>query len=239
MNYYQKIAGYYDALMESGYYDHAKLAQTVHSVIGSGKKVLEIGVGTGKMVEELAAIDPSSDFCGVDFSGAMIEIANRRLSNRFPMVECDISTMELDQTFDVVLSCGGAWIVQKSDEGLCLGTHLFSPDKDRLGFEKVSKHLETGGRLVLSVHPPHTDRQLEMDNGMVYSQKVGDYQGGTDHFYLEKTYSFLQGDETLAEETMTLGFYKENIFQPMFTGAGFKPLGLTETEEFFVFEKVA
>ncbi|MGD1903754.1 MAG: hypothetical protein ACFB9N_16120 [Geitlerinemataceae cyanobacterium] len=78
-----------------------------------------------------------------------------------------------------------------------------------------------------------------MGNGITYSQEIGEYQGGKDHFFIEKTYSFTKEEEILAQETFTLGFYTESVFQKMLADVGLRPLGMTETGEFFLFEKAA
>ena len=43
--------------------------------------------------------------------------------------------------------------------------------------------------------------------------------------------------QPLAEEKLTLGFYKHTVFPEMLTDAGFSPLGMTDTEKFFVWQK--
>lgn len=237
VNYYQDIAGYYDLLMECGYYDRAQLAAAVKACIGDRKSILELGVGTGQMAKELLELDPTYDFGGIDFSAAMLEIAKRQLAGRASLVECDVANMNLGRTFDVVLSSGGTWVIVKSDQGLQLGTHLFDRENDMRGLQNTANHLAPGGIVLLSVHPPHCDRTLDLGNGMTYSQKIGENRGGTDHFYVEKTYSFSRGNETLAEEKLTLGFYAEDVSRSMFVKVGLRPLGLTETGEFFLLEK--
>lgn len=74
-NYYHGIADYYDLLMDGGYYNHESMAKSIQSAIGQRKKLLELGIGTGRLVEELLRLDSSYDLVGIDFSGAMIEIA--------------------------------------------------------------------------------------------------------------------------------------------------------------------
>ena len=53
MGDYTNMAGYYDVIMTSGYYDYAKI---VDSLVAHHpqRNVLEIGCGTGLILEELA-----------------------------------------------------------------------------------------------------------------------------------------------------------------------------------------
>ena len=162
MSCYQNIATYYDRLMESGYYDHNQLAERARSAMGGRTSVLELGVGTGQMAKALLALDPDYDFCGIDFSAAMLEIARKRFSDRIPLVECDIANMDLDREFEVALSSGGTWVIVQSGNELLLGTHLFDYEKDLQGLQKTAAHLVSGGIVMLSVHPPHTSRTLDL-----------------------------------------------------------------------------
>lgn len=239
MSYYQGIADYYDLLMDSGYYNHKELADAIQSAIGPRKRVLELGIGTGQFAEALLEADSTYELCGIDFSPAMIEVAKKRFSDSVPIIECDVAQMSLDRQFDVAVSCGGTWVMVQSDKELLLGTHLFNRENDFRGLQNVAEHLDPNGRLLLSVHPPHEDRELELSDGIVYSQQISERDGGTDHYSVEKTYSFKKDGSLLAEETLTLGFYRETASKSMLADAGFRPLGLTDEEKFFELEKVA
>ena len=239
MAYYQEIAHYYDLLMDGGYYDHELLATAIRSTIGQRKRVLELGIGTGRLAQALLKIDSTYDLVGIDFSPEMIEMAKKRLPNNIRLVECDVAKMNLECKFDAAISSGGTWVIVQSNNELLLGTHLFNRENDFCGLKNVAAHLEPGGILVLSVHPPHEDRDINLANGIIYSQKIGKYNGDSDHFFIEKTYSFTKNDSLLAEETLTLGFYKKTVFLKMLADVGFKPKGMTENGKFFVFEKLA
>jgi len=62
MNHYSDISQYYDLLMDAGYYDHEAVAGMVLSIIGQRrKKMLELGIGTGRLAREIVKIDSSCD----------------------------------------------------------------------------------------------------------------------------------------------------------------------------------
>ncbi len=238
VSHYQEIATYYDLLMDGGYYDHSFLAKIVHSAIGQRTTLLELGVGTGLLLQELLKVNPDYDLVGIDFSRAMVDIAKKRLPDHVSLVECDVATMDLGRTFEVAISSGGVWVIIQSGDELLLGTHLFNQENDVRGLQSVASHLKPGGMLLLSVHPPHEDRDLELENGIVYSQAIGKHKGTSEHFSIEKHYCFKEGKHTLAEEVITLGFYSSSIFLDMMASAGFKPLGMLDNKKFFAFEKV-
>ncbi len=237
MSHYAGIAGYYDQLMHGGYYDHEALSQTIFGVVGSGKNLLELGVGTGLMVQQMLKGDASAKLTGIDYSSAMLEIARDRLPEQVRLVECDVAEMELNDQFDAAFSTGGTWVIIQSEEGLLLGTHLYQAENDRRGLQKVAEHLVPGGLLLLSVHPPHQDHSLNLSEGLIYTQSLGAPSDQGEHFFLEKKYAFSRDQQSLAEDRVILGFYKESLYPKMMAAAGFRPLGLTNDEKFFVFKK--
>ena len=225
--------------MDGGYYNHEFLATSIQSRIGERQKVLELGSGTGQMAKALLQANSTYDLVGIDFSPEMIEIANQRLSHSIPIIHCDVAEMNLDRKFDAAISVGGTWVIVKSENELLLGTHLYNQEKDLRGLQNVADHLDIGGLLLLSVHSPHEDREVELENGIIYSQKIGKGNGDSDHFSREKTYSFSKQATVLAKETLTLGFYKDTVFLKMLADVGFKHLGMADAEKFFILEKVA
>lgn len=60
MNEYTGIADYYDLLMTSGYYNYEKIAKAIKTIISKDQKIIEIGVGTGLVLEQLSQLIDSS-----------------------------------------------------------------------------------------------------------------------------------------------------------------------------------
>ena len=73
-------------------------------------------------------------------------------------------------------------------------------------------------------------------SSIVYSQKVEGRNGTSDHYFLEKDYSFKRNGTLLAEDKLTLGFYKHTVFPGMLADAGFSPLGMTDNTKLQAFE---
>ena len=68
-NQYTNITEYYDLWITSGYYDYQTIAKAANLIIGNGRKILELGVGTGLLAQKYLEIDPNCEFTGVDFTG--------------------------------------------------------------------------------------------------------------------------------------------------------------------------
>ncbi|MGH3803906.1 MAG: class I SAM-dependent methyltransferase, partial [Pseudonocardiaceae bacterium] len=79
MNEYTNMVDYYDTLMTSGYYNYDAIAASLERYIGAGDDVLEVGVGTGLVMEQLNARCPACHLTGVDHTEAMLTIAQERV----------------------------------------------------------------------------------------------------------------------------------------------------------------
>lgn len=239
-NQYTGIAECYDLLMHAGYYDHEAMANAAHSVIGDRTRILELGVGTGLFAQcLLSRREPDCDLTGVDFTSSMLEIAQDRLGDEAELVEVDVTRMDLGETFDTAISSGGVWVViDDADDGLLLGTHLFDYDQEVRGLRNVNQHLESDGLLLLSIQEMHSDLDLQLPEGVVYSQQLSPPQErGDDHFTIQKTYRFTRRSEVLAEETLTLGFYRRHVMDAILSEAGFEFHCFDRDRRFFVCSK--
>lgn len=78
-NEYVEIVEYYDNLVTSGYYDFESLAKNLSNLLGARRKVLDIGIGTGLLSEQMLTL-ADYEIVGVDFSPKMLEIAQIKVS---------------------------------------------------------------------------------------------------------------------------------------------------------------
>jgi predicted TPR repeat methyltransferase len=235
LNQYTGITECYDLLMRAGYYEHDAMAKAADAVMGDRKKVLELGVGTGLFAQSLAATKPDCDITGVDFTASMLEIAQDRTGDDVRLVEADVTSMDLNDTFDTAISSGGVWVIIAAEDEFLLGTHLFDYDQEVAGLKNVSEHLEPDGLLLLSIQEMHHDLDLALPEGVVYSQRISSPEDPADHFMIEKRYTFMRGFDVLAEETLNLGFYRRHVMDQILGEAGFEFEGVDDTRQFFVY----
>jgi len=103
--------------------------------------LLDLGCGTGRHAVELAS--RGYEIVGVDLSEAMLERARRRATAEgaagTTFLQGDIATIELDRSFDAVLSMFAVVGYQLSDAAV------------RATFANVRRHLEPGGVFVFDV----------------------------------------------------------------------------------------
>ena len=237
MNQYTGITKCYDLLMRAGYYDHDAMASAATSVIGPRTSIVEVGVGTGLFVQSLASMKPDCSITGVDLTSSMLEIAQDRVGDYAELINADVTSMDLGETFDIAISCGGVWIVIEADGDFLLGTHLLEYDRDLQGLRNVREHLKPDGLLLLSVQEMHRDFDLMLPEGVIYSQRISAPPGPDEYFMIEKQYRFTRGSEVLADETLTLGFYRRSLMDEILSVAGFEFDRIDDDRRFFVYSK--
>jgi SAM-dependent methyltransferase len=187
MGDYTNMSMHYDAIMTSGYYDYAAIVDSLVSH-GPSNSVLEIGCGTGLILEEIAKRQYSSSVTGIDLTEAMLAIARKRL-RAFPNVllsKQNIIDFDMEQQYEMAFSYGGVWyFVIDGDKEPFMVSHLAEDEDNHLGMRRLTKHISAGGRLLLGVQGPHFDYESKISNGMTYSQKVlPNDHGFTKHYYL-------------------------------------------------------
>ena len=214
MGDYSNMASYYDVIMTSGYYDYAKIVDSL-VLQDSIEKVLEIGCGTGLILEELARRKPSIQISGIDLTAPMLAIAKERLKpfKNVVLSQQDVCNLSLPSAHNVAFSYGGVWyFVIDGDKEPFLVSHISDHEANLQGLEKMAQHIAPHGTLLLGIQGPHHDYETVISNGMKYSQKIDPTDiGFTKHYYLNdgpqtlmaqtvkyRTYSFEEAKNTLS-----------------------------------------
>ena len=90
---------------------HRQLEKYYHFFIPENSKVIELGCGTGELLNSLKP----NYAVGVDFSSKMIEIAKSNFPN-FKFIQNDVENLQIDEKFDYVIMSDlltSLWDVQK------------------------------------------------------------------------------------------------------------------------------
>jgi SAM-dependent methyltransferase len=146
MEVFGNYARYYDLLYRDK--DYVGEAQFIHRLIQTHapevKNILELGCGTGNHAVLLAK--EGYKIHGVDFSVEMLLKANSRLSqlppdlaSRLSFSKGDIRQIDLNQTFDAVISLFHVISYQTTNEDLLAS------------FATVKEHLKPGGIFIFDV----------------------------------------------------------------------------------------
>jgi ubiquinone/menaquinone biosynthesis C-methylase UbiE len=131
---YGKLAPHYDRRWS--FYNQATLRETLKRFeVQPGERVLDVGCGTGLLLEAIADAFPDARLWGVDPSPEMLEMAARRLGDAVVLMQSPAESLPFpDQAFDLVVS-----------------TNAFHFFRDPLGaLEGMARVLRPGGRLVIT-----------------------------------------------------------------------------------------
>ena len=187
MGDYTNMSPYYDVIMTSGYYDYAEIVDDLSSY-GPFSSILELGCGTGLILEELGRRATGAQIKGIDLTQAMLVQAQERLS-RFPQIsveEQNVVELDLPRSYQAAFSYGGVWyFVLDGDKEPMMVSHISADAPNREGLKKLAAHIEPGGMLLLGTQGPHFDYDKPVSNGMTYAQKIEPSgHGFTKHYYL-------------------------------------------------------
>ena len=234
--YNHEISQYYDAIMEAGYNpnDHKVAADAIVKILGSRKKVLELGIGTGLLAEQLVA--KGIDLSGFDFSESMLEKAVARLGSKVKLYQQDVVNLNLPDTYEAAISQGGVWVAIR--EGNCLDSHITSYERNLQGLKRVAQHLNPTGLLIINLGPEQKDWTLQLADGAEYSQTVirRNVAPWIGDLY-EKNYFVRKNGGIVAFQHCRYDRFNEERAARLMMNAGFVSLGRDESDSFVVFQK--
>jgi len=166
MGDYSNMASYYDVIMTSGYYDYAKIVDNL-VLQDSVEKVLEIGCGTGLILEELARRKSSVQISGIDLTEPMLAIAKERLKSfkNVALSQQNVCHLSLPSAHDLAFSYGGVWyFVIDGDKEPFLVSHIPDHGANLQGIKKMAQHIAPHGTLLLGIQGPHHNYEVLAKN---------------------------------------------------------------------------
>ena len=187
MGDYTNMASYYDVIMTSGYYDYAQIVDDL-ARHGPFTNILEVGCGTGLILEEFARRYPGTRISGFDLTEAMLNLARDRLG-RYPSITLarqNVVELSLAEKYDAAFSYGGVWyFVVDGEKEPFMVSHISSEDDNHIGLTKLTNQILPGGILLLGIQGPHFNYEKPISNGMTYAQEIApNAYGFTKHYYL-------------------------------------------------------
>ncbi|MDJ0517727.1 MAG: methyltransferase domain-containing protein [Trichodesmium sp. MO_231.B1] len=220
---YQGVAKFYDKLVKKNV-NYYEIATEFAQIIGEARDLLEIGIGTGLVVENLLQIEPNYRITGIDTSESFLEEAQKRLGQKVDLHYQSVSELDIGKKFDVAYSRGGAWTFVNYESETMLASHIFSSVDIQKSFDCVAKHLQAGGLLIISFSnaytDAYTDKVIELDNCIVH-KRIATTELIENERYAILDYLFYQNEELLTQQTLKLKLLSHQTCTMMLEKAGF------------------
>ncbi|MBI4174562.1 MAG: class I SAM-dependent methyltransferase [Candidatus Aenigmarchaeota archaeon] len=228
-NFYGKgAAKYYDIV---AYYDYNEAAKSIASCI-KGKRVLELGIGTGLTAIPMSKLGFRID--GIDNSKYMLDAARRKISGenssvrkRVRLVHQSASGISLKGHYDAVISQGGVLTLVGPGMESYLKTEKATIDL----LKRVYKILRKGGRLIMNIQPPRKSSRM-LVGGFSYTGIVRK-RGKR----LIITHIIGKGGKTCVKQTFNKFYISRHEFNKMASTVGFKIVGPNKKGLHYILEK--
>ncbi|MEM9218496.1 MAG: class I SAM-dependent methyltransferase [Cyanobacteria bacterium P01_F01_bin.150] len=218
-NEYIEIVDYYDDVLTSGYYDFDALSHSLHQLLGTRRKILDIGVGTGLLAEKMIHLE-AYKIVGVDFSSRMLERAKNRLADSdVNLIHKDITEFTTEDTFDAIVSSGGAIYVVEEEGEYRIYSHITDKQKNEQLIGKLHRQLNKDGILALAIQGSHNNYKKKIKDDLIYEQRV--IKHGS---YVDKWYTFSRSNgKVLTEQFCRFLFFDGQQTDQLLDDAGFSP----------------
>lgn len=235
MNEYTGIAEYYDLLMTSGYYDHEKIAKAIAPLISTNQNIIEIGVGTGLLLEKMLEIDSEYHLTGMDHTKAMLDIAKKRLGDRAKLFEADIISMSIPEKFDVAISNGGLCAFVDLGSECDFYTHLIDDESNLRALQNIANCLKAGGLFLINIQSVHESYDKPLPGGIVYSQEI--FESTLNKGCIEKAFYFKKDQRIYAQQRLIYRIFKHDKIEELLSKADFQLKGKDKSGQLFICSK--
>jgi fatty acid-binding protein DegV len=143
MNQYEGLAGIYDSLIDTDYDKWTEFLQKYlsrHNINPLGKKVLELGCGTGNMTLRIKKM--GMNVTAIDISQDMLSIASQKAADKgskIMFLKQNMTSFNTGKKYDMIFS-------------FCDGYNYVIEDKEiTKSFERVYNHMNSGGIFIFDI----------------------------------------------------------------------------------------
>ncbi len=229
----KSIAEWYDKIISAGYYENEKIVDSLVAILGNRKKILEIGIGTGLIAEDL--VTKGYEISGFDLTKEMLDKARKKLSNKVKLYEQNVTKLKLPEKYEAAFSQGGPFYATKDEKNnIFLESSVPEFKQCVIGMKNISNCLVKSGLLIIGIQKAHKSFEgLKLVDGAIYSQKV-EYKLP----YIDKEYFVFQDGKRVVYDKYRLRRFTEEEKSKMMEEAGFIGVGEDKTKNFLVYKKV-
>ena len=219
---YEGMSDFYNAFVRRNR-DYGAIATELVELLGDWQNILDVGIGTGLLVEQLLQLRPLLQITGVDTSMSLLAQAHACLGTQVELYCQDVCNLQLDKMFDVAYSRGGAWAFIRDGDDILLASHIPDLGAIQRSFERVAAHLREGGRLIIISSNANHSKSDELDGGVSFGRTVSkNWVDGEQYLVLDYecyTHGRLTGHQRIQMRLLELEYV-----EGMLRSAGFQPI---------------
>jgi SAM-dependent methyltransferase len=155
----------------------------------SGGKILEIGVGTGRLF--INALNQGADIHGLDISESMLEILYEKLESdqHYRISQQNIIDFSFDFKFDLIIA------------PFRVIMHLLNIEEQIKAIDNVYNHLNSNGRFIFDAFIPDLNQLIKGINNQMDFE--GEYDSG------QKIRRFVSTSPDIINQTIQVNFHLE------------------------------
>lgn len=218
---YKGFASIYDYLMDEAPYDlwEKYISEMIETHSNKGKKVLDLGCGTGEIAIRLAK--QGFEVTGIDLSEEMLAVANDKAAEngvKLFLLEQDMRSLEgFDEGFDIAVIC-------------CDSLNYLQTEEDvKKTFKAIYDHLVEDGLLIFDVHSLYKINHIFADStftdqdeevSYIWNSYLADEPNSIEHdltFFVKNGHMYERFDEVHYQRT-----FKEEQYMNWLEAENFK-----------------
>lgn len=231
---YQQLSHYYDEFVQKNR-DYQAIATHLSQILGNHRNVLDIGIGTGLVVEYLLQSNSQYKITGIDTSNSLLELAKERIGKDVNLYCQSVSELNLNQVFDAAYSRGGAWTFVRNNSEVMLASHILNLVEIQKSFHCVAQHLRDGGLLIISSSNAYGNNVVELEDGIIHKRTATiEKTAEARHAILD--YCFYRDETLLGQQLLKLRLLSELELKPILETAGFSQKSI-DSDQYHVYVK--
>lgn len=234
MDLYQGIADFYNSFVQKNR-DYQAIARELSEIIGDRQELLDIGIGTGLLVEQILRLRPELNISGVDTSASLLAQAHECLGAKVNLHCQDVTNLHLGRMFDLAYSRGGAWAFLNDGDTVLLASHILELDAVQKSFERVAAHLRDGGHLVIIFSNANHSKCENFDNEVSLQRTVcKDWIDGKE--YLSLDYACHQQGNLVGHQRVRMRLIDLELVENMLRLANLRPIS-SRNCNYYIYQK--
>ncbi|NES65083.1 MAG: class I SAM-dependent methyltransferase [Okeania sp. SIO2D1] len=171
MDLYKGMSDFYNSFVQKNR-NYKAIATELIEIFGDRKDILDVGIGTGLLVEQILLLRPELKISGVDTSASLLAQAQECLGTKVDLYCQDVVDMHLNKMFDLAYSRGGAWAFVNDGHTILLASHILELDAIQRSFERIAAHLRDRGRLIIISSNSNHSKCENLDEEVSFQRTV-------------------------------------------------------------------